>query len=74
MRNTLPTDWKAVVVDYKISSFCRIGDCVEVGQMPGGSVTVRDTKDSDRRTALVFTHDEWDAFVLGVKAGEFDPQ
>jgi hypothetical protein len=34
---------------------------------------VRDTKDSQRRTELTFTHDEWDAFVKGVKAGEFDP-
>ena len=40
-------------------------------QLPGGSVTVRDTK--DRHTELVFTRDEWDAFVRGVKAGEFDP-
>jgi hypothetical protein len=60
------------VVDYKISSFCSLGDCVEVGQMPGGAVTVRDTKDPERRMALTFTRDEWDAFVKGVKAGEFD--
>jgi Domain of unknown function (DUF397) len=62
------------VVDYRISSFCSLGDCVEVGQLPGGSVTVRDTKDPERRDSLTFTRDEWDAFVLGVKAGEFDPQ
>ncbi len=62
------------MVDYRISSFCSLGDCVEVGQLPGGSVTVRDTKDPERRAALTFTRDEWDAFVLGVKAGEFDPQ
>ena len=37
------------VVDYKVSSFCRFGDCVEVGQLPGGSVLVRDTKDPERR-------------------------
>lgn len=61
------------MVDYRISSFCSLGDCVEIGQVPGGSVTVRDTKDPDRRTALVFTREEWAAFVLGVKAGEFDP-
>jgi hypothetical protein len=61
------------VVDYRISSFCSLGDCVEVGQLPGGAVTVRDTKDSERRTALTFTRDEWAAFVQGVKAGEFDP-
>jgi hypothetical protein len=60
------------VFDYKISSFCRFGDCVEVGQMPDGSVSVRDTKDAECRS-LVFTHEEWDAFVKGVKNGEFDP-
>ena len=60
------------MVDFRISSFCSLGDCVEVGRMPGGSVTLRDTKDSERRMALTFTRDEWDAFVQGVKAGEFD--
>jgi hypothetical protein len=61
------------VVEYRISSFCRFGDCVEIGQLPGGAITVRDTKDAERRTSLTFTHDEWDAFVKGVKNGEFDP-
>jgi hypothetical protein len=60
------------VVEYKISTFCNFGDCVEVGQLPGGSMSVRDTKDPERRS-LVFTTDEWDAFVKGVKNGEFDP-
>lgn len=60
------------MVDYKVSSFCRFGDCVEVGQLPGGSVSVRDTKDPERR-ALVFTYEEWNAFVKGVKNDEFDP-
>lgn len=60
------------MVEYKISTFCNFGDCVEVGQLAGGSVSVRDTKDPERRS-LVFSHDEWDAFVKGVKAGEFDP-
>ena len=46
------------MVTYKISSFCSLGECVEVGQLPGGSVTVRDTKDPERRTALTFTRDE----------------
>lgn len=59
------------MVEYKISSFCRIGDCVEVGQLPGGSVAVRDSKNPDDRS-LVFSHAEWEAFVQGVKAGEFD--
>jgi hypothetical protein len=34
-------------------------------------VAVRDTK--DRATGMLqFTHEEWRAFVGGVKAGEFD--
>ncbi len=36
-----------------------------------GAVAVRDTKDPDG-TVLIFTPQEWDAFVSGAKAGEFD--
>lgn len=61
------------MIDFKISSFCDFGGCVEVGQTPDGSVVVRDSKDADRVASLHFTHDEWTAFVRGVKAGEFDP-
>ena len=47
------------------------GGCVEVAFLPGGGVAVRDTKD---RTLAphVYTPAEWDAFVAGVRAGEFD--
>ena len=58
------------MIEFKISSFCDLGNCVEVGQLPGGAVAVRDTK--DREQSLVFTPDEWTAFVAGVKNGEFD--
>ena len=57
-------------MEFRISSFCDFGNCVEVGQLPGGAVAVRDTK--DRESSLVFTPDEWTAFVAGVKNGEFD--
>ncbi|GIH99241.1 hypothetical protein Pta02_12500 [Planobispora takensis] len=58
------------------------GDCVEVAVVPGGPAAsepgsasgglylVRDSKDPDG-PALTFTSDEWDAFVTGVKRGEF---
>lgn len=36
------------------------------------AVVVRDSKDPDVTAALVFTAGEWDAFIAGVKAGEFD--
>jgi hypothetical protein len=61
------------MTEFRVSSFCNYGDCVEVGQSPDGSWIVRDTKDAERATALRFTTDEWAAFVRGVKAGEFDP-
>jgi hypothetical protein len=57
--------------DFVKSSRCAYppGGCVEVA-IKGGVVAVRDAK--DRTRALVFSKTEWDAFVLGVKAGEFD--
>ena len=58
---------------FKKSSYSQAGSCVEVGQVPeGGSViAVRHSRRFDRE-ALLFTPDEWDAFVRGVKDGEFD--
>ena len=44
--------------------------CVEVASLPD-VVAVRDTKDRNG-PALAFTADEWQAFVQGVKRGEFD--
>jgi hypothetical protein len=60
------------VIEYKVSSYCNVGGCVEVGLTPDGPVVVRDSKDPERRTSLVFTPDEWRAFVAGVRNGEFD--
>ncbi|MGN9837945.1 DUF397 domain-containing protein [Nonomuraea sp. H19] len=47
------------------------GNCVEVAELSGGRRGVRDSK-NPTGPALVFTHGEWDAFIGGVKAGEFD--
>lgn len=68
-----------------ISSFCNIGGCVDVEFesvtiMSGNgdeiakrsTVVVRDSKDKENGDMLVFTVAEWEAFVKGVKAGEFD--
>jgi hypothetical protein len=46
------------------------GQCVEVLITDEG-VAVRDTKDRTR-APHIYTHDEWTAFVGGVKDGEFD--
>jgi Domain of unknown function (DUF397) len=47
------------------------GACVEVAALPGGAVAVRDSKDREG-PVLRFTAAEWDAFIGGAKAGEFD--
>lgn len=39
--------------------------------MQGDSVLVRDTKDS-AKTILTYNRGEWNAFIKGVKGGEFD--
>ena len=44
-------------------------NCVEVAIVKGG-VGVRNSTSPDK--VLSFTEDEWDAFVGGAKAGEFD--
>ena len=44
--------------------------CVEVARKDG-RVAVRDSKDLNKNI-LVFSSDEWKAFVQGVKGGEFD--
>jgi hypothetical protein len=47
------------------------GNCVEVAALPGGDITVRDSKNPDGPT-LRFTSAEWSAFIDGTAAGEFD--
>jgi hypothetical protein len=45
-------------------------ECVEIG-MQEVTVYVRDSKDQNG-AILVFNSREWDAFLKGVKAGEFE--
>lgn len=47
------------------------GNCVEVTGLPGGRVAVRNSK-IPQAAHLYFTPDEWQAFIGGVKNGEFD--
>ena len=46
------------------------GDCIEVAPGFPGLVPVRDSKDPEG-PALVFGADAWQAFVAGVREGEF---
>jgi uncharacterized protein DUF397 len=46
------------------------GACVEVAPFEG-MVAMRDSKDPEG-PVLIYTPDEWHAFLHGAKAGEFD--
>ena len=64
---TLPPD-----VAFRTSSYCNDQQgCVEVAVAADGGRWLRDTKDRTR-PAHYFTPVEWDAFIRGVKAAEFD--
>ena len=64
-------DGKLVDVPFRKSSFSvYLVTCVEIG-VRDGLIRVRDSKDPDGGE-LTFDAGEWDAFVRGVKAGEFD--
>jgi hypothetical protein len=48
-------------------------NCVEVGTSRlSAEIRIRDSKQKDEGRELVFTQSEWQAFIEGVKAGEFD--
>jgi hypothetical protein len=58
---------------WRTSSYSNVnGECVEVADLPGGSRLVRDTKDHGRGPVLRFRDRDWEAFVAGVKYGEFN--
>jgi hypothetical protein len=46
-------------------------NCVEVRYLPEGGVEVRNSKRPERGS-LIFTDDEFDAWVGGAKDGDFD--
>jgi ABC-type amino acid transport substrate-binding protein len=48
------------------------GNCLEVAQLADGGIAVRDSKQQGRGPVLQYTPQEWEAFVDGVKKGEFD--
>lgn len=47
------------------------GNCVEVAELSGDLIIVRNSRDAEG-PVLQFTPAEWDAFLAGVRNGEFD--
>jgi len=56
---------------WRRASRCSNSGCVEV-LITEHWVVVRDSKRLPDLSALIFDHEEWQAFLDGVKAGEFD--
>ncbi|MBB1246689.1 DUF397 domain-containing protein [Streptomyces durbertensis] len=47
------------------------GNCVELAELPGGAVAVRNSR-FPTGPALVYSGAEFSAFLLGAKGGDFD--
>ncbi len=61
------TQWR------KSSWSAQDGNCVEVAQLAGGNIGVRQSEDSGPgRPTLIFAHEEWDLFLLDINVGKFD--
>jgi hypothetical protein len=56
---------------WRKSSASTQGQCVEVAFVEGDEVLVRDSK-APQGAVLRFNHAEWNAFLTGVRSGQFD--
>jgi Domain of unknown function (DUF397) len=55
---------------WRKSTFSGLNGCVEIAFIDG-QIAVRDSKDRNG-AILLFTRAEWDAFLIGIKKGQFD--
>ena len=56
---------------FKSSRSSGSGQCVMAARLEDGSMAIKDSKHPDG-AVLVFRRGEWQAFIEGVKDGEFD--
>lgn len=66
-----PVNWRKPLEWVKSSLSMNNGNSVEVADLGGGNIGVRDSK-NPHMPPLVFTRDEWVAFIGGAKKGDFD--
>lgn len=58
-------------VPYRRAKRCQVGDCLEVGRLPNGRISLRNSR-APHEPPLEIDSDEWSIFLLGVKDGDFD--
>lgn len=56
---------------YKSSFSSANGQCCMCARLDDGGMALMDSKNPDG-SVLIFSHAEWQAFISGVMAGEFD--
>ena len=61
-----PADFSTL--EWRVSSRCNNGSCVEIARLPGGGVGMRDSKDKSG-PVLEFTVAEFRDFIDGIKDG-----
>jgi hypothetical protein len=69
--NGMPADRLPMARWRKSQASNPSGSCVEMTELPGGQVAVRNSRDKSG-PALVYPRAELGAFLLGIKSGEFD--
>ena len=69
--NGIPADQLASAAWRKSKVSNPSGSCVEVAELPGGAIAVRNSR-HPAGPALTYTRAEMTAFLTGVKNGEFD--
>jgi hypothetical protein len=69
--NGVPADQLPVACWRKSTASNPSGECVELAELPGGAIAIRNSRDRGG-PALVYSRAELAAFLAGAKNGQFD--